>query len=198
MVRNMAEVVYDQNKTTAASFSPLPCNCATIPTWHQTSPKHVINKYPLYMPIYIVLWVCLIMCVIQGYVKCSFLLGCVQFQVSSLKQSFVVGGWMGGKGMSYCKWAYISSVQHKCLEVICILEVVISSFFYSGISIKDPELDYTNPSMMNQPQTYRASSFYVIWVRDTLVSNNFFPLCVCERVRVNNILDIVHLTRGCC
>lgn len=32
MVRNMAEEVYDQNKTTAASFSPLPCNCATIPT----------------------------------------------------------------------------------------------------------------------------------------------------------------------
>ena len=41
-----------------------------------------------------------------------------------------------------------------------------------GISFKDVELIYTSSFEMNQQQTYPGSSFYVGWMRSTLVYNN--------------------------
>jgi hypothetical protein len=77
---------------------------------------------------------------------------------SFITKAIVCGGWVGGKEMDYCKQAYVSSIQHKSPEIICIPEV-ISSLFYIGSSIKDLELDYNNPSKMNWSKTYRAFKF---------------------------------------
>lgn len=105
---------------------------------------------------------------------------------SFITKAIVCSGWVGRKGMNYRKRAYVLSIQHKSHEVICISVVVISSLFYTGISIKDPELDYNNPSKMNRSQTYRASSFYIGLVKGTLVSNNSLSPWVCVRVRVRD------------
>lgn len=77
---------------------------------------------------------------------------------------------------------YLSYIQHKGLEIVCISEVTIWSWFDIGTSFKDPESVYSTRSLeMILQQTYRGCQgfcfvlFYVGWISGTLIYG-WFPL----------------------
>ena len=63
----------------------------------------------------------------------------------------------------------LSFIQHKSPKITCSLQVTFFNWFDIGISFKDPELLYTRSFEMHWQQTYRESSFYVAFMRGTLV-----------------------------
>ena len=54
----------------------------------------------------------------------------------------------------------------KALKIVCGLELLILSWYNTAISFKDPKFVHSKSFEMNQPQTYRGSSFYVGWLRE--------------------------------
>lgn len=64
-------------------------------------------------------------------------------------------------------------IVHNSLEIICNPQVDFFSLFYKRIGFKDLELIYSRTLEMHQQQIYKRSSFYVGWVRDTMLVYEF-------------------------
>jgi hypothetical protein len=54
---------------------------------------------------------------------------------------------------------------------------LISSWFNTEISFKDPKLVYSMSFETNRQQTYTWSAFYIGWIRGTVIFNNSFSPC---------------------
>ena len=77
--------------------------------------------------------------------------------------------WEGENGRVQTNLLFI---QHKCLELVCSLEVTFCSRLDTGISFKDPQLVHPRLFKMNRQQTYRGFGFQCGWMRGMLVYAN--------------------------
>ena len=69
----------------------------------------------------------------------------------------------GRKEGFYHIQAYLSSVQHKLLKIVCIREIISFSWFDTITNIEDFELVYLKSFEMNQPQIWKDVNF-LCWV----------------------------------
>jgi hypothetical protein len=72
-------------------------------------------------------------------------------------------------------WAYLSFIQHRSLEILCNIDGTIMLILMNltpYFSFKGYILACWRSFEMNQQQTYRGSSFYVGWMRGTLIYKN--------------------------
>ena len=71
---------------------------------------------------------------------------------------------------------YLSFIQHKNLDIICILEVIFKSKFDIGIGFKASKLVYLRLFEMNRSQTCRGSRFYVGSVKVVCCNNSLLAI----------------------